>query len=168
MAEITFKGNRMRTAGALPAVGSRLPGFTLTGKDLADVTLADFAGKRLVFNIFPSLDTEVCAVSVRRFNAEAGGLEGTAVLCVSADLPFAQGRFCAAEGLANVVALSSFRSPEFGEAFGVTFAEGPLRGLLSRAVVVADAAGRVVYTEQVAEVTHEPDYAAALAALGNP
>lgn len=165
MAKVAFKGNPVQTAGAVPAVGAKAPGFTLTGKDLGDVKLADFAGKKVVLNIFPSVDTPVCAASVRRFNAEAGAMGGTVVLCVSADLPFAHGRFCTVEGLEKVVPLSVFRSPEFGQDYGVVIAEGPLRGLLSRAIVIVDEAGLVVYAEHVQEITREPDYEAALRAL---
>jgi len=165
MAQVAFKGTPVQTAGALPAVGSRAPAFSLAGKDLSDVTLAGYAGKKVVLNIFPSIDTPVCAASVRRFNAEASALGNTAVLCISADLPFAHGRFCTVEGLENVVPLSVFRSPEFGKDYGVVIAEGPLRGLLSRAVVIVDEAGKVVYAEHVAEITQEPDYEAALRAL---
>ena len=132
---------------------------------LSEVTLAHYAGKKVVLNIFPSIDTPVCAASVRRFNAEASALGDTAVLCISADLPFAHGRFCTVEGLDKVVPASVFRSPEFGKDYGVTITEGPLSGLLSRAIVIVDGAGQVVYTEHVAEITQEPDYEAALRAL---
>jgi len=165
MAQVAFKGNPVKTAGCLPSVGAKAPAFKLTGKDLSDVQLADYAGKTVVLNIFPSIDTPVCAASVRRFNAEASVLGDTAVLCVSADLPFAAGRFCTVEGLEKVVSLSAFRSPEFGKDYGVAIAEGPLRGLLSRAIVIVDKAGTVTYTEHVAEITNEPDYEAALSAL---
>ena len=165
MAKVTFKGNPVQTAGSVPAVGAAAPAFTLAGKDLSDVKLADFAGKKVVLNIFPSIDTPVCAASVRRFNAEASALGDTVVLCISADLPFATGRFCTVEGLEKVSPLSVFRSPEFGTDYGVVISEGPLRGLLSRAVVIVDGAGKVVYAEHVAEITHEPDYEAALRAL---
>ncbi len=165
MAQVTFKGNPVQTVGSVPVAGASAPAFTLTGKDLSDVRLSDFAGRKVVLNIFPSIDTPVCAASVRRFNAEAAALGGVAVLCVSADLPFAHGRFCSVEGLEAVSPLSTFRSPEFGQDYGVVIGAGPLRGLLSRAVVVIDGTGRVVYSEHVAEITREPDYAAALAAL---
>jgi thiol peroxidase len=165
MATITLKGNAINTAGQLPAVGSVLPPFTLVKTDLSEASLADFAGKKLVLNIFPSLDTPVCASSVRRFNQEAASLGDTVVLCISADLPFAHGRFCVAEGLEQVVPLSVFRSPEFGQSYGLVIVDGPLKGLLSRAVIVADAAGKVVYAEQVPEIVQEPDYTKALAAL---
>lgn len=165
MATITFKGTPITTQGDLPQTGSPAPDFTLTKTDLSDVSLSDFKGKRLVLNIFPSIDTPVCAMSVRRFNQEASKLENCAVLCVSRDLPFAQARFCGAEGLNEVVSASDFRTGSFGERYGVTIAEGPLRGLLSRAVVIVDEKGTVSYTQQVPEIGEEPDYAAALAAL---
>lgn len=164
MATVTLKGNPFTTVAELPALGSKAADFTLTGAGLADVKLSDFAGKRLVLNIFPSVDTPTCATSVRKFNQVLSSLENTAVLNVSADLPFAQGRFCGAEGLENVLNGSSFRST-FGQDYGVTFATGPLAGLLSRAVVVIDAQGTVIYTEQVAETADEPSYEAAVAAL---
>lgn len=164
MAEIAFKTNPVHSVGELPAVGSVAPDFEVTGVDLSPVTLADFKGRTLVLNIFPSVDTGVCAMSVRRFNELAAGLENTTVLCISRDLPFALNRFCGAEGIENVVVSSDFRTG-FGETYGVTFADGPLKGLLSRSVVVIDADGTVVYTEQVAETTTEPDYEAALAAI---
>ena len=165
MAEITFRGNPVQTVGDLPAVGSPAPAFTLTGGNLADVTAGDFAGKTIVLNIFPSVDTSVCAASVRAFNEKAGGRDDAAVLNVSMDLPFAQSRFCGAEGIENVTSASAFRS-DFGSAYGVTMADGPLAGLLSRAVVVVDPDGVVRYTEQVPEIGQEPNYDAALAALG--
>jgi thiol peroxidase len=165
MAQVTFQGNPVSTVGEMPAVGKKAPAFTLTGKDLSDIRLSDYAGKTVVLNIFPSLDTPVCAMSVRRFNAEAAALKDTVVLCVSADLPFAAGRFCSAEGLANVVPASVFRSPKFGKDYGLAIALGPLRGLLTRAVVIVDKAGKVTYTELVPEITSEPNYAAALQAL---
>jgi len=165
MAQITLKGNPIRTAGDLPTVDAPAPAFTLTKTDLSDVELSGFSGKSLVLNIFPSIDTGVCAQSVRRFNEEAAKRDGTEVLCISCDLPFAFNRFCGAEGIENVTSLSTFRHPEFGTAYGVTMTDGPLKGLLSRAVVVIDPSGKVVYTEQVPEIGQEPDYAAALAAL---
>ncbi|HNX30135.1 MAG TPA: thiol peroxidase [Holophaga sp.] len=165
MAQITLKGNPIHTAGELPKVGSPAPAFTLVKTDLSEVALRSFTGRRLVLNIFPSLDTPTCATSVRKFNALAGGVPDTTVLCVSADLPFAAGRFCATEGLANVMPASCFRSPEFGGAYGVAMVDGPLRGLMARAVVVVDAAGQVVHTELVPEIASEPDYDKALAAL---
>jgi len=164
MAKITFKGTPIQTAGELPAKGSVAPEFTLVKQDLSETGLADYKGKRLVLNIFPSIDTGVCAMSVRKFNEKAAALKNTAVLCVSMDLPFAQSRFCGAEGIKNVVSVSAFRSA-FGEHYGVTIADGPLAGLLSRAVVVINESGKVVYTEQVPEIALEPNYDAALATL---
>jgi thiol peroxidase len=165
MANITLQGNAIHTAGDLPAVGSQAPDFLLTRGDLSDVTLASFAGKRKLLNVVPSLDTGVCAASARRFNQEAATVPGAIVLTVSCDLPFAQSRFCQAEGIQNVVMLSELRSRAFGEAYGVRIADGPLAGLLSRAIVVVDENDKVVYTEQVPEIAQEPDYAKALAAL---
>jgi thiol peroxidase len=164
MAQITFKGTPIKTCGELPAKNSRAPDFTLVKQDLSDAELSAYKGKRLILNIFPSIDTGVCAVSVRKFNEKAAALNNTVVLCVSMDLPFAQGRFCGAEGIKNVVTASAFRS-SFGEHYGVTIAEGPLAGLLSRAVVIINEAGQVIYTEQVPEIAQEPNYDAALAAL---
>ena len=165
MAQATLKGNPFHTAGELPRVGSQAPSFSLTRTDLSAVSAADFKGQRLVLNIFPSIDTPTCATSVRKFNAEASKLPNTTVLCVSADLPFAAGRFCSTEGLDKVVPASTFRSPEFGAAYGVTLTDGPLRGLMARSVVVLDAAGKVLHTELVPEIAQEPNYAAALKAL---
>ena len=164
MAEITFKGNPVQSVGSLPSVGDSAPDFELVSDKLAPVKLSDYAGHKLVLNIFPSIDTGTCAMSVRTFNEKAAALDGTKVLCVSKDLPFALGRFCGAEGIDNVDVASAFRS-SFGEDYGVTFVDGPLQGLLSRSVVVLDEEGKVVYTEQVAETGNEPDYDAALAAL---
>lgn len=164
MADITFAGNPVHTVGSLPSTGSAAPAFTVTGTDLADVTLDSLAGKRVVLNIFPSVDTNVCAASVRAFNEKAAGMDDTVVLSVSKDLPFALKRFAGAEGIENVVSGSAFRS-SFGEDYGVTLQDGPLAGLLSRAVVVLDGEGTVVYTEQVPEIGQEPDYEAALKAL---
>ncbi|MDF7801405.1 thiol peroxidase [Pontiellaceae bacterium B1224] len=165
MASVTLKGNAFNTVGELPAVGSAAPAFSGVKTDLSECSLSDLAGKKVVLNIFPSIDTGVCAMSTTKFNAEAGKLDNTVVLCVSVDLPFALGRYCGAEGLEDVVPVSVFRNPEFGSGYGVTFADGPLAGLLSRSVVVIDETGKVVYTEQVAETTEEPNYEAALAAL---
>ncbi|HEY8570210.1 thiol peroxidase [Microbulbifer sp.] len=164
MANITLKGNPITTVGDLPAVGSQAPAFTLVQGDLSELNLSDLAGKRVVLNIFPSVDTPTCAMSVRTFNEKVASLENAVVVCVSADLPFAMTRFCGAEGIANVKLGSTFRS-SFGSDYGVAFATGPLKGLMSRAVVVIDENGKVAYTEQVAEVASEPDYEAALAAL---
>ena len=153
-----------RPRGELPEVGQPAPGFTLVKADLGEVTLEELSGKRVILNIFPSIDTGTCATSVRKFNEEASKLENTQVICVSADLPFAAGRFCGAEGIENVITGSTFRS-SFGEDYGVTFSSAPLTGLLSRSVVVIDADGSVLYTEQVAETTEEPNYEAAIAVL---
>jgi len=165
MSQVTFQGNPIRVEGTLPAVGSTAPAFSLVGKDLNEVTLADFPGQRKVLNIFPSIDTGVCATSVRKFNELAANLGNTVVLCISADLPFAQGRFCGAEGLNNVTTLSTFRNSRFLADYGVVLAEGPLSGLAARAVFVLDANNRVLHAERVNEITHEPDYDAAIAAL---
>ena len=165
MAQITLKGNPIHTNGELPAVGTAAPSFTLTRKDLSEISLGDFKGQRIVLNIFPSIDTPTCATSVRTFNARASQAANTVVLCVSPDLPFAAGRFCAAEGLDKVVPASAFRNLEFGQAYGVTVIDGPLRGLLARSVVVINEAGKVVYTQLVAETASEPNYDAALAVL---
>jgi thiol peroxidase len=165
MAEITVEGKTVKTIGDLPAVGSTAPSFKLVKTDLSEASLQDFIGKNIILNIFTSLDTSVCAASVRRFNKEAGESPNTVVLCISADLPFAHKRFCEAEDLNDVIPLSVFRSPEFGRDYGVTFTSGPLTGLLARAVVILDKSGKVAYTEQVPENTHEPDYDAALLAL---
>ncbi|CCH71599.1 thiol peroxidase [Nostocoides australiense] len=165
MAETAFKGNPVNTVGDLPAPGAAAPELNLTGTDLGDITLAGLAGRRVVLNIFPSVDTGVCAASVRKFNELAAGLHNTTVVCASADLPFALGRFCGAEGIENVVSGSSFRS-DFGDDYGVTMTDGPLRGLLARSVVVVDTDGKVLHTELVPEITTEPDYDAAVAALG--
>lgn len=164
MATVKINGTDTTTVGDLPAVGDHLPDFSLTGCDLQDFSAADYAGKNLVLNIFPSVDTGVCAASVRRFNQEAADLEDTTVVCISADLPFAQQRFCAAEGIENVVTGSSFRS-SFGADYGVTLAEGAMKGLLARTVIVADTSGTITHVELVPEVTTEPDYDAALSAL---
>ena len=165
MATITLKGNPINTVAELPENGTAAPSFTLVNKDLSEANLADYAGKTVVLNIFPSLDTPVCAASVRRFNLEASSIPGAVVLCVSADLPFAHKRFCEVEGIENVVSLSVFRSPEFGQDYGVTMADGPLKGILSRAVVIIDPEGKVIYAEQVPEITQEPDYEEALKAM---
>jgi len=172
MAKITFKGDPIvETSGDLPAVGSKAPNFSLINGSLAEVGLDQYAGKRIVLNIFPSVDTPVCAASVRHFNKDAGNLENTAVLCISADLPFAQKRFCGAEGLDQVECLSNYRDrkansdEEFANAYGVKMTTGPLMGLLARSVVVIDENGVIAHTEMVPEVAQEPDYQAALAAL---
>ena len=165
MAQITLGGNPINTVGELPAVGSPAPAFTLTGTDMGAVTNDQFSGKPLLLNIFPSVDTPVCATSVRTFNERAAAT-GVAVLCVSNDLPFAQKRFCGAEGIENVTTASGFRDSSFGTDFGITMADGAFAGLLGRAVVVVGADGNVVYSELVPEVGQEPNYDAALAALG--
>ncbi|WP_020407614.1 thiol peroxidase [Hahella ganghwensis] len=165
MATITLKGNPIQTIGELPETGSKAPAFSLVKSDLSDATLEQYAGSKLVLNIFPSVDTPTCATSVRKFNEKASAVPNTKVLCVSADLPFAFGRFCGAEGISNVETASVFRSPDFGRDYGVLITSGPLTGVLSRAVVVIDESGNVIHTEQVAEIADEPDYDAALAKL---
>ncbi|NQD71215.1 thiol peroxidase, partial [Sphingobacterium shayense] len=156
MATIKFKGSPVNTQGNLPSVGSAAPSFNLTTGDLSEKSLNDFKGKKVVLNIFPSVDTGTCAASVRKFNEKVSALENTVVLCISRDLPFAQGRFCAAEGLENVIMLSEYKDSNFSDAYQVRFTDGPLAGLLSRSVVVVDENGNVSYTEQVAETTEEP------------
>lgn len=165
MASITLKGNPIETVGELPSAGSSVPGFNLTKTDLSDCTEEEFKGKKVVLNIFPSIDTPVCAASVRRFNSSAAAIDNSVVLCISADLPFAHNRFCEVEGLENVIALSTFRSPQFGKDYGVEITTGPLSGLLSRAVIVVGEDGTVKYTEQVPEIAQDPDFEAALEAL---
>jgi len=165
MATVTLKGNEFKTSGELPKVDSKAPNFSLTAGDLSTKSLADFSGSKLVLNIFPSIDTGTCAASVRQFNKEAGNLENTKVLCISKDLPFAQGRFCGAEGLENVINLSDYKTGQFGKDYGVQFTNGPLDVLLSRSVVVLDENGTVIYTEQVSETVDEPNYKKALEAL---
>ena len=164
MAQVTFQGSPISTNGNLPAIGQVVPDFTLVAADLSEKSLADFAGKRKVLNIFPSIDTGVCAQSVRTFNKRASSLDNTVVLCISADLPFAQARFCGAEGLDNVVSLSTFRS-NFARDYGVAVESSPLRGLTARAVVVLDENDKVLHAELVGEIAHEPNYDAALAVL---
>ena len=164
MSTIRFHGEPANTVGELPAVGSVAPAFALTAADLSDLTSESLAGKRVVLNIFPSIDTGVCAASVREFNKRAASLDNTAVVCVSADLPFAAGRFCAAEGIDDVLVGSSFRS-SFGKDYGVTLLDTPLAGLLARAVVVLDAEGTVLHRELVADIADEPNYDAAVAVL---
>ncbi|WP_137824638.1 thiol peroxidase [Brevibacterium sp. 2SA] len=165
MATTALEGNPVHTSGDLPAVGTQAPAYTLVGNDLGEVNSSEFADSRVVLNIFPSVDTGVCAASVRRFNELAASLENTTVVCVSNDLPFAQARFCGAESIDDVVTASAFRSA-FGKEYGVTMVDGPLAGLLARAVVVLDDTGTVIYTQLVDEITTEPDYDAAMAALG--
>ncbi len=164
MAETKLRGNPVHTVGDLPSVGAPAPSFSLTTSDLSQIDSASLQGTRVVLNIFPSIDTAVCAMSVRRFNELAANLDNTTVLCVSADLPFAHKRFCGAEGIENVTTGSTFRS-DFGEAYGVTLADSPMKGLLARSVVVIDDKGSVVHTELVPDISQEPDYDAALVAL---
>ncbi len=165
MAQVTLKGTPVNTSGELPVVGHDSPDFTLTKMDLSELSLSDLKGKRVVLNIFPSFDTSTCATSVRTFNQRARELPGAVILCISADLPFAQKRFCGAEGLEQVVPLSDFRNKQFGGDYGVAILDGALRGLLARAVVVLDENGKVIYTELVSEIVNEPDYDSALKAL---
>lgn len=165
MEKITFLGQEVHTQGSMPAVGQPAPDFTAVKGDLSEVRLSDYRGKKLVLNIFPSLDTAVCAMSVRKFNEAAASLEGTVVLAVSMDLPFAQGRFCTAEGIENVIPVSLFRSHDFPASYGLILADGPLAGLAARAVIVIDENGIIRYEELVQEITMEPDYDKALNAL---
>ncbi len=165
MAETALRGNPVQTAGDLPAVGAAAPSFSLTGNDLAPITSESLAGQRVVLNIFPSVDTPTCATSVRTFNERAASLENTTVLCVSADLPFAQGRFCGAEGIENVKTASTFKNAEFLSDYGVGMVDGPLESLCARAVVVMDESGNVVHQQLVGEIADEPDYDAAISAL---
>lgn len=164
MAQVTLGGSPVHTVGVLPEIGTIAPDFAVTGTDLSEITRGALAGKKVVLNIFPSVDTATCAASVRRFNEAAGGFDNTVVLCVSADLPFAQKRFCGSEGLTNVLTGSTFRG-HFGESYGVTLTDGPFNGLLARAVVVLDEAATVVHTELVPEIADEPDYQSAIDAL---
>jgi thiol peroxidase len=164
MAKITLKGNPCNTVGELPAVGSAAPAFRLVGGDLQDATLEQYSGKKKVLNIVPSLDTPVCATSTRKFNEKAGSMENTVVLVISADLPFAQGRFCTTEGIDNVVPLSMMRDKNFAKEYGVLIADGPLAGLTARAVVVLDEQNKVVHAQLVGEIAEEPDYDRAIAA----
>lgn len=165
MSQVTLGGNPINVNGKFPQKGDAAPAFSLVAKDLSDATLATFAGKRKILNIFPSIDTPTCAASVRQFNAQASTKPNAVVLCISADLPFAQGRFCGAEGLENVINLSTMRGREFLDAYGVAIASGPLVGVAARAVVVLDENDRVLHSELVSEIKNEPDYAAALAVL---
>lgn len=165
MATITFKGSPITTIGELPEINTIAPDFTLTKTDLSDATPKDFSGKTIVLNIFPSIDTPVCAASVRKFNDEASRFDNTVVLCISADLPFAHQRFCEVEGLKDVIPLSVFRSQEFGTNYGVTITDSPLKGLMSRAIVVIDKTGNVIYKQQAPEIAQEPNYDEALKAI---
>jgi len=164
MAEITLRGNPIQTNGELPAAGSKAPDFTLLKTDLSELSSSDLKGKRVILNIFPSIDTPVCQTSTREFNAKASGLDNTTVICTSMDLPFAMGRFCGAEGLEDVVPASAFRS-DFSSDYGVKQTDGPLQGLTARAVVVLDEEGTVTYSQLVGEIADEPDYDAAIASL---
>lgn len=164
MTTIQFKGNPIHTVGALPQNGTEAPDFTLVGVDLSNKSLSDFKGKYVILNIFPSVNTGVCAASVRQFNKDAASVPNATVLCISKDLPFAQSQFCGAEGIENVVMLSDFRT-DFGHQYGVQMADGPLQGLLSRAVVVINPEGKIIYEQQVPEITEEPNYEKALAAI---
>lgn len=165
MATITLKGNEIHTSGNLPSVGDSIKDFNLRGVDLSFKTKSDFSGFNLILNIFPSIDTGTCAMSVRNFNKEAANLENTKVLCISRDLPFAQKRFCGAEGIENVVMLSDFNSGQFGIDFGLEISDSPMTGLHSRCIIIVNTEGKVIYTEQVAETVNEPNYEAALASL---
>ena len=165
MAKITLKGNQIKTIGKLPKVGKKAPKFKLVNTDLSTARLKDFKGKKILLNIVPSVDTGICAASLRKFNETAANMENTVVLTVSKDLPFAHSRFCAAEGIDNAITLSDFAKGKFGKRYGATIKNGPMKGLLSRAVVVVDEKGLVTYSEQVPEIAQEPDYDAALAAL---
>ncbi len=166
MAQTALRGNPVNTSGELPAIGSQAPDFTVTGSDLSSISLADLAGQRIVLNIFPSIDTGVCATSVRTFNQRAADLDNTAILCVSADLPFAASRFCGAEGIERVKTGSTFKNPEFLADYGVGMVDGALAGLCARSVVVIDSDGTVVHTELVPDIAQEPDYDGAITALG--
>lgn len=165
METTAFKGTPVHTCGHLPHTGSQAPRFTLTRGDLTELRSEELKGRRIVLNIFPSLDTAVCATSVRKFNQLAASLDNTTVVAVSKDLPFAQSRFCTTEGIENLIAASAFRSPEFAREYGIEMVDGPLAELLARAVVIIDETGRIVYTELVPEITREPDYEAAIKAL---
>ena len=165
METVFFQGQPCHTYGNVPSVGETAPCFHLTGADLGQIICTDFPGKKVVLNIFPSLDTEVCARSVRNFNEEAAGIDDVVVVCVSMDLPFAMSRFCTLEGLKNVVPASAFRSPLFGQKYGVLLVDGPLAGLLTRAVIILDENRRVIYRDLVEEITHDPDYEGAVRVL---
>jgi thioredoxin-dependent peroxiredoxin len=165
MAKITLKGNPINSSGDLPKKGSKAPDFKLVKSDLGTQTLSELKGKKVILNIFPSLDTSVCAASVRKFNQLAAAKANTVVLAISKDLPFAHGRFCTTEGITNVVTASGFRDSSFGKAYGVDLVDGPLAGLYARSIVVVDEKGTVVYTQQVPEIVQEPDYDSALASL---
>lgn len=165
MAQITLKGNPVHTTGNLPGLGSIAPDFRLTKSDLSDVSLSDFVGKRVLLNIFPSIETSVCSASVRNFNVQASQLDNTVVLCISKDLPFAHKRFCEAEGIENVITLSQYKDGNFSTSYNVEMVDGPFAGLMSRVVIALDADAKVIYVEQVPEIGQEPDYEAAIKAL---
>jgi len=165
MAKITFKGDPVQTSGEIPTVGSKAPNFTLVKGDLSNATLADYKGSKVILNIFPSIDTGICAMSVKAFNEKAAGLENTKVLCISRDLPFAQGRFCGAEGIENVTNLSDYATGAFSKDYGLLMEDGPLHDLSARVVIILDEEGTVTYTELVPDIVQEPNYDAALAAL---
>ena len=165
MAIVELKGNQTTTSGDLPPIGTQAPDFTATKTDMTDLSLKDFAGKKVILNIFPSIDTGTCAASAREFNKQLASLENTVVLCISKDLPFAHRRFCEVEGLKDVIPVSVFKNTSFPDAYPVTVTSGPLTGLLSRAVVVIDETGKIIYTEQVSEITKGPDYKKALDSL---
>jgi thioredoxin-dependent peroxiredoxin len=165
MGKVSLKGNPVKTSGSLPEKGTIAPGFTLVKSDLGNLSLAEMKGKKIILNIFPSLDTSVCATSVRKFNQLAAGKPNVTVLAISKDLPFAHGRFCSTEGITNVITLSGFRDSEFGKAYGINLMDGPLAGLYARSVVVIDEKGKVIYNQLVPEITQEPDYDSAIAAL---
>lgn len=165
MAKITLRGNPVNTSGSLPVKGSKAPSFTLVKSDLGTLSLDELAGKKVILNISPSLDTGVCATAARKFNQMAAGRDNTLVLAITKDLPFAQGRFCSTEGINNVITLSGFRDSDFGKAYGVDLIDGPMAGLYTRSIVVINGEGKVVHTELVPEITQEPDYDAAVAAL---
>ncbi len=165
MVAITFKGNNVHTNGSNPLIGTMAPNFSGVKSDLSELSLSSLKGKRVVLNIFPSLDTSTCAASVRRFNKEAASLQNTVVLAISKDLPFAQGRFCTTEGIDNVITLSAFRNSTLEDNYGMLLIDGPLKGLLTRGVFVIDEAGKIIYSEIVPEITNEPNYEAAIASL---
>jgi len=167
MAQITLKGNPIQTSGRLPSPGYAAPDFLLTKRDLSDMSLRDVAGKRVVLNIFPSIDTPPCSASVRRFNKEISEHENAVVLCISRDLPFANDRFCEAEGIENAITLSEMRNRDFGEKYGLAILDGPMAGLLARAVVVLDESGKIIYSELISEVAQEPNYEKAMEVLKN-
>ncbi len=165
MASVTFRGKRLQTSALLPATGSHAPDFILTNAELAEVHLKDFRGKKIVLDVFISIDTPTCAKAAHHFNKIANQMKNVIVMAISADLPFALKRFCSGENLSKIIPLSTFRHPEFGQRYGLTIVDGPLAGLLSRAVIIIDENGRIIYTEQVAEISHEPDYSAVVKAL---